>query len=430
MPWGNAHGSIIYGPLRFETGIKTDESLVNGILVTCRFNSRESRRAVRLVPQSRIPFLSPFAMVKQAIDGIFLQNNNKDPLSESLINSFVASALKYQYAKSIQRPRLRPAELDQVRIESVQKTTDLIRYQGNSAYGSLVEARVRSFVSLMITKPGLANWNTIFQNCQHFCSAVLESECFVRRVGYDNCFEPNSLPSIRKVFRLDQKTEISPWFSEYFSTVERLKGRTTMLSFRTADVGEQPRTSLLDLRKFGIPALPNRIDHTQTNDRLGVQAGESADAWFALSAISLFFVVPHDALLEELAGKVATVSVENAMGMLALGYFKWLEKVAQYHLLDEISLRCYASLKPRELEAISKPETFRYLLDEIDALIEYARAKKDRAHFPWKKRQLDKELKKLERKKGELGAIWDLEVDIPKARAEKRGKWDWFKTLG
>ena len=27
LHWGNAHGSIIYGPLRFETGIKTDDSL-------------------------------------------------------------------------------------------------------------------------------------------------------------------------------------------------------------------------------------------------------------------------------------------------------------------------------------------------------------------------------------------------------------------
>ena len=27
LHWGNAHGSIIYGPLRFETGVKTEDSL-------------------------------------------------------------------------------------------------------------------------------------------------------------------------------------------------------------------------------------------------------------------------------------------------------------------------------------------------------------------------------------------------------------------
>ena len=385
--------------------------------------------------ECRIPALSPFAMVKQAIDGIFLQANNKDPLSEAILDSFVTSALKYQYAKSVQR--LGYAKLEQVRLQNVQKTTDLIRYQGNGAYDGLVEARVRSFVSLMMTKPGLATWNSIFRNCQHFCATVLESQCFVRQIGYDSFIGSNtyalSLPSIRKVFRLadDQNTELSPWFSEYFSSVERLKGRTTMLSFRTADVGEQTRTSLLDLRKFGIPALPNRIDHTQTNDRLGVKAGNSADAWFSLSAISLFFVAPHDSLLEEIAEKVAaTVSVENAMGMLALGYFEWLEKVAQYHLLDSISLKCYAGLEPQELAAISKPETFRNLLAEIEARIVHTKAEMTKAYFPWKKRQLDKEVKRLRRKQGELGAIWDLEVDIPMVRASRRGQWDWYNTLG
>jgi len=429
--------------------------------VTCRFNSREERLAVRLVPHTsrtdcsrfridttnlctipigtecRIPALSPFAIVKQTIDGIFLQANNRDPGSDLILDSFVASALKYQHAKSVQR--LGYAKLEQVRLENVQKTTDLIRYQGTyKGYDGLVEAKVRSFVSLMITKPGLATWNSVFRNCQHFCAAVLESQCFVRQSGYDSLIRPSnkyavSLPSIRKVFRLadDQNTELSPWFSEYFSSVERLKGRTTMLSFRTADVGEQPRTSLLDLRKFGIPVLPNRIDHTQTNDRLGVKAGNSADAWFSLSSISLFFVAPHDALLEEITEKVVTtVSVENAMGMLALGYFEWLESVAQYHLLDTISLRCYANLKPRELEAIVKPETFRDLLDEVEARIGRARAEMDKAYLPWKKRQLSKEIKRLWRKQGELAAIWDLEVDIPKARAAKRGQWDWFNTLG
>ena len=434
---------------------------IDGVLVTCLFNPRGKRPALRIVPltsgrdlysyrldstdlrnipsgrECRIPTLSPFALVKQVIDGIFVQINNKDPWSDAILTSFVSSALQYHHAKSVQR--LGYAKLEHVKREHVQSVIHLMRFQGQTAYGTFVETRIQAFIYLVVEKPTIATWHSIFQNCQHFCSAVLESQCFLRQIGCDSAGSGiagshtyfAALPSTSKVLRLadDQSAALSPWFSEYFGSVERSKEHATMLSFRRVDSGEKSRETLLDLRMFGIPALPNQADPSQTNGRLGIRASESADAWFSLSAISLFFVTMQNRP-EELSRKLAAVSMENGMGMLALGYFEWLERVAHYHLLNSVMRGYLASLSAQDVEEIMKMETYHSLLVDADRAITRAEEKRDTALLPHTKRQRKQEVKRSRKRRDALTSVWELEVKVPKLRARRRRQWDWFATLG
>ena len=429
--------------------------------MTCLFNPRGKRPALRIVPltsgrdlysyrldstdlrnipsgrECRIPTLSPFALVKQVIDGIFVQINNKDPWSDAILTSFVSSALQYHHAKSVQR--LGYAKLEHVKREHVQSVIHLMRFQGQTAYGTFVETRIQAFIYLVVEKPTIATWHSIFQNCQHFCSAVLESQCFLRQIGCDSAGSGiagshtyfAALPSTSKVLQLadDQSAALSPWFSEYFGSVERSKEHATMLSFRRVDSGEKSRETLLDLRMFGIPALPNRADPSQTNGRLGIRASESADAWFSLSAISLFFVTMQNRP-EELSRKLAAVSMENGMGMLALGYFEWLERVAHYHLLNSVMRGYLASLSAQDVEEIMKMETYHSLLVDADRAITRAEEKRDTALLPHTKRQRKQEVKRSRKRRDALTSVWELDVKVPILRARRRGQWDWFATLG
>jgi hypothetical protein len=213
-----------------------------------------------------------------------------------------------------------------------------MNFQGTHAFEKLVLDRSGAFVDLVWHNPKVAHWKPMFQNCQHFCSTLLKSNCFLRVDGYDRPGLPRtpvlpddkkyqlSLPSILKVFTLvdDQTLKITPTFKEYFYAVTRSKGGATMVSSKESKVKEtlesQPaRASLLDMRMYGIPILPGTVEYSKANQRLGLHPDEPNDAWFAISAATLYFVTPMN-LANEVAQKMQSIRRATALGILGLAF--------------------------------------------------------------------------------------------------------------
>ncbi|KAJ3552834.1 hypothetical protein NM688_g3940 [Phlebia brevispora] len=479
--WGNAHGCIVYGSLCIETGIKTDDKTVAGILLTSRFNPRNKRPALRLVPmgskehklrldstnmmelpsksECRIAAHTPFAVVKEVIDGIFVQLNNRDPYSDAILDSFLQGTLKYQGAQSSRDPRKR----ENVRVEGVQKVLDTLRnYQDTGAYDALVRNRISAFARLVLDQPDITQWHAVTSNCQHFCYAVLKSRCFLRTDGYDgphasSSASPNStqtnaessLPSVRKVFPLlnDQDPKLSPWFTEYFASVQR--SSTAMVTFRdvqlgmTSVLGMQSRTSLLDLRRFGIPVLSANVEYSQTSGRLGVPSEESTDAWFALSAISLYFLWPENISIANtregaessltLADRlnVGGMEISRALGILALGYFEWLEKAAHPRLLNTVAFSALRSLTDEEREWIRDGQKSTEMINAADRKVMNLGEKLQAKTKDGKsRRKLMKEMESAEERCLILRACREFEVELPQRRRLQRGRYDWLLKLG
>ncbi|KAJ7229652.1 hypothetical protein C8J57DRAFT_1251846 [Mycena rebaudengoi] len=92
----------------------------------------------------------------------------------------------------------------------------------------------------------------------------------------------------------------------------------TMVSFKESKVKEtlesQPaRASLLDMRMYGIPILPGTVEYSKANQRLGLHPDEPNDAWFAISAATLYFVTPMN-LANEVAQKMQSIRRATALG--------------------------------------------------------------------------------------------------------------------
>ncbi|KAF8139458.1 hypothetical protein K438DRAFT_711636 [Mycena galopus ATCC 62051] len=244
LRWGNAHGSVLWGPLKFETGIKTEDKQVDGILITSRFNPVGSRPALRLVPvngtvrldhtdmkkisletECRIPTSRPFAVIKEVVDGLFIQVNSRDVYTEAILDTFIFRTLELHKHKL---KRLSPTKLEEARKVAVQEIVSTwMNFQGTHAFEKLVLDRSGAFVDLVWHNPEVAHWKPMFQNCQHFCSTLLKSNCFLRVDGYDRPGlsrtpvlpdDNSSLPSILKVFTLvdDQTVKITPAFRNIF----------------------------------------------------------------------------------------------------------------------------------------------------------------------------------------------------------------------
>ncbi|KAG7087597.1 hypothetical protein E1B28_013550 [Marasmius oreades] len=454
LRWGNAHGSVLWGPLKFETGIKTEDKQVDGILITSRFNPVGKRPALRLVPAnmtarlhttdmeqipldtvSRIPTSRPFALIKEVIDGLFVQVNNRDVYTEAVLDKFVFRTLELYKYKVVQR--LSPSKLEEARNVAVQDITSTwMNYQNTRAFEKLVLDQSGVFVDLVWSDPDITRWTSMFQNCQHFCSNLLKSKCFLRVDGYDRAGLPrapvlpddkkyeSSLPSILKVFALvdDQSPRISPTFAQYFDSVTRSKEGATMVSFKEPEVEEtlksQPgRASLLDMRMYGIPILPGTVEYSKTNLRLGLRPDEPNDAWFAISAATLYFVAPTDPL-HEITQKLESTSRATALGILGLGMFEWLEKAANPRLLNSIMFDALMLLTEKERQDIHDDVKYAKLLKEAQEKLAKA------------KQQGDAQLvEKCTQRVLAIEASRRYEVDIPKLRAKQRGSWDFLAGL-
>ena len=430
---------------------------VSGVLVTARYNPAGKRAALRLVPvddknplrmdvtdleqipvdtEPRIRPFPVFAMVKEVIDGLFIQINNKDYYSEAVLDTFVECTLKYHHGKTIKR--MRPTQLEELRTACVDRVVNTWRdYQKTKGFEKLVKDQVGAFVDLIWTNPDIVRWKAMFQNCQHFCADILGSKCFLRIDGYDRpgLGSPGSggtgdrkyespLPSIYKVFSLvdDTKPEITPVFSGYFSSVQRSKEGAAMISFKEDEIKEtlqsQPdRSSLLDLRMFGIPVLPNTVEYSKANQRLGVKPDEPNDAWFALSAASLYFVATADPL-SQITQRLEEISRTSGIGMLSLGIFEWIEKASDPRLLNSLMFSAMKSLTEAERAAIKDDQRYVKMVQEATEILEKAKASKN--------------AKKIEEATQRLLAIKacrDFEVDVPKFRAKQRGSWNFLSAL-
>ncbi|KAJ7775399.1 hypothetical protein B0H16DRAFT_1879815 [Mycena metata] len=453
LRWGNAHGSILWGPLKFETGIKTEDKQVDGILITSRFNPVGRRPALRLVPvngtvrldntdmknipldtECRIPTSRPFALIKEVVDGLFIQVNSRDVYTEAILDTFVFRTLELHRHKS---KRLSPTKLEEARKIAVQEVTSTwMNFQGTHAFENLVLDRSGAFVNLVCNNPEVAHWKPMFQNCQHFCSTLLKSNCFLRvdrhdRTGLprtpvppdDNKYE-SSLPSKLKVFKLvdDQTLKITPTFKEYFHAVTRSKGGATMVSFKESEVKEtlvsQPaRASLLDMRVYGIPILPRTVEYSKVNQRLGLRPDEPNDAWFAISAATLYFVTPIN-LVNELTQKMQSTRRATALGILGLGIFEWLEKAANPRLLNSIMFEALTLLTEKERQDIRDDVKYEKLLQEaMNKLVEAEKQGKA------------KKTKTCKQRVDAIKASRSYEVDIPRLRGKQRGSWDFMAGL-
>ncbi|THU85249.1 hypothetical protein K435DRAFT_806061 [Dendrothele bispora CBS 962.96] len=225
---------------------------------------------------------------------------------------------------------------------------------------------VGQFVDLIWDNPDIACWTTM-KNV--FYASMGKSE--------------SSLPSIRKAFTLvdDQKPYIASIFKEYFDSVTQSKEGATMVSFKEQEVQKtlesQPtRASLLDMRKFGIPALPATAEYSKTNQRLGLDPDEPNDAWFAISAATLYFVAPTD-LSPEISRKMESATREAALGVLGFSIFEWLEKAASPRLLNSIAFDALTLLKEKDRRDIHNDAKYLELLQEAEKKLDKARRQRD-----------------------------------------------------
>ncbi|KAJ7265224.1 hypothetical protein C8J57DRAFT_1230242 [Mycena rebaudengoi] len=295
-----------------------------------------------------------------------------------------------------------------------------MNFQGTHAFEKLVLDRSGAFVD----NPKVAHWKPMFQNCQHFCSTLLKSNCCLR---VDGCDRPGlartpvlpddkkyqlSLPSILKVFTLvdDQTLKITPTFTEYFYAVTRSKGGATMVSFKESKVKEtlesQPaRASLLDMRMYGIPILPGTVEYSKANQRLGLHPDEPNDAWFAISAATL-------------RAEDAEHTQSYRTGYTGLGIFEWLEKAANPRLLNSIMFEALTLLTEKERQDIRDDAKYEKLLQE--AMNKSVKAEKQGKA---------EKIKKCKQRVDAIKASRNYEVDIPRLRGKQRGSWDFRAGL-
>ncbi|KZT19433.1 hypothetical protein NEOLEDRAFT_970784 [Neolentinus lepideus HHB14362 ss-1] len=385
---------------------------------------------------SRIPTSRPFAIIKEVIDGLFVQVNNRDVYTEAILDTFVFRTLESHKQRFVKR--LAPSKLEVAKRSAVDDVVNTWRnYQNTNAFEKLVQGECKALVDLVWSNPDVARWTAMFQNCQHFCAAILKSKCFLRVDGYDRAGLPaasqgagvdkkyeSALPSVLKVFTLvdDQKPEITPTFSQYFDSVSRSKDGATMVSFKEEELREtlelQPyRESLLDLRTFGIPILPNTAEYSKTNQRLGVRPDEPNDAWFAMSAASLYFVSPTDPL-NEITQRLERTSRAAGWGMLALGMFEWLEKAANPRLLNSIMFDGLTLLTEKERQDIRDDSKYAAMVKEATEQLEKAKAKGNATT-----------IEKCQQRVLAIKASRNFEVDVPKLRKKQRGDWDFLASL-
>ncbi|KAK0244486.1 hypothetical protein EDD85DRAFT_784890 [Armillaria nabsnona] len=459
LHWGNAHGSIVWGPLKFETGVKTEDNLVSGVLITARYNPAGKRAALRLVPvdgdpnplrmdatdleripvdtESRIRAFPVFAMVKEVIDMLFVQVNKKDHYTEVVLDVFVEQTLKYHHDKFVKR--LRPIGLEKSRVVCASQVVETWKdHQKSKAFEKLVKDEVGVFVDLIWAKPDTVRWRAMIQNCQHFCTDVLQSKCFLRVDGHDRAGPltavpggpeglktyQSSLPSVSKVFTLvdDTTPKITPAFADYFSSIQRSKEGVTMISFKEDEIkgtlqSQPERSSLLDLRKFGIPVLPNTVEYSKVNQRLGVRPNEPNDAWFALSAASLYFVATSDPL-SQITKRLEKNSRLSGLGMLSLGIFEWLEKAADPRLANSIMFSAMKGLTEAERAAIKDDRKYDEMLQKAIKKLQKAEASKK-----------TEKIEEAEQQFLAIKACRDFLVDVPKVRARQRGSWNFLSAL-
>ncbi|KAF9461979.1 hypothetical protein BDZ94DRAFT_1262153 [Collybia nuda] len=376
-------------------------------------------------------------MVKEVVDMLFVQVNKKDPYTEAVLEVVVEQTLKYHHDKFVKR--LRPATLGKSRVICASKVIETWKdHQESKAFEKLVKDEVGAFVELVWEKPGTVRWKAMIQNCQHFCTDILQSKCFVRVDGHDRAGPLKAvpggpeglktyrspLPSISKVLTLmdDTTPKITPAFADYFSSIRRSKEGATMISFKEKEIEKtlrsQPeRSSLLDLRKFGIPVLPDTVEYSKVNRRLGVRPNEPNDAWFALSAASLYFVATSDPL-SQITKRLEKNSRLSGLGMLSLGMFEWLEKAAGPLLVNSIIFEAIKGLT--EAERVDIKDDQKYA-----EMVQRAKEKLQKAESSSK----EGKIKEAEQRWLVIKACREFLVDVPRIRSRQRGSWDFLATL-
>ncbi|KAJ7275130.1 hypothetical protein C8J57DRAFT_1505865 [Mycena rebaudengoi] len=178
-----------------------------------------------------------------------------------------------------------------------------------------------------------------------------------------------------------------------------------MVSFKESKVKEtlesQPaRASLLDMRMYGIPILPGTVEYSKANQRLGLHPDEPNDAWFAISAATLYFVTPMN-LANEVAQKMQSIRRATALGILGLAFSSALT------LLTE-----------KERQDIRDDAKYEKLLQE--AMNKLVKAEKQGKA---------EKIKKCKQRVDAIKASRNYEVDIPRLRGKQRGSWDFRAGL-
>ncbi|KAF5385565.1 hypothetical protein D9757_006793 [Collybiopsis confluens] len=376
---------------------------VDGILVTARFNPVKKRPALRLTPidssvrldtadlddmppdtVSGIPPSRPFAPIKEIVDALFIQINNRDVYTEGILDTFVYRTLLLHKNKVVDG--MSPTKLGEKRREAVENITNTWKnYKDTKAFEKLVLDQTGAFVDLVWNDSDIARWTGLFRNCQHFCAGILQSKCFLRVDGYDKAGLPktpsepgdkkyeSALPSIQKVFPLvdERKPQITPIFKEYFDSVTRSSEGATMVSFKEEELQKTLRlppkkASLLDMREFGIPTLPGTIEYSKTNERLGLLPDEPNDAWFAISTATLYFVTPTDPT-REITQKLESMTRPYTLGVLGLGMLEWLEKAADPRLLNSIMFDALTLLTQKERQDLYEDAVYVKMVQEAEA---------------------------------------------------------------
>ena len=342
----------------------------------------------------------PIAVVKETIDAQFADNNS-DYRMTTIVSAFVVGVLQYRRAKGAQRSST---------LQGVTRhVVDDWRNDELNGFDYLVKRQMADFTRLVAIDERSTDWSAFGNNCQHFCRKLLVARCFERRVARDKYSGTeeqqvaSAFPESRKVLAIDDDrcSDVSPWFSRYFASIQQV----SMLEFGGTSLRGVPLDThnatqladfLLDLTDYAIPTLPSRADFSETNKRLSVSPNDTRDAWFALSAVSLYFAS------SQVLSPTQNGSTHKRNARLALGYYEWLLKAMTPRLMNSILAAVFKECTSEELAAIRDPDpqAFNNLYDSL-----VAASNRDRAN--------------------NLEACRKYEVFLSQKRISQDGLFDW-----